>query len=128
VRLLANYARLEGQWYRPDEVFEADKAGWPADWEGRLILGLALHAQCSRRYPAYLDEILRRVPGRLNAKGYFGKVLEPGVNDEQQMAGHSWYLRSLLECRKLGLSKVVDPLIGSVVNHLLLPSLGNYAR
>lgn len=128
VRILANYARLEGQWYRPDEVFVADKAGWPADWEGRLLLALALHAQCTGRYPAYLDEILCRVPDHLNDRGYFGQVLDDGVNDEQQMAGHSWYLRGLLACRALGLDAVVDPLIDQVSRNLLTPSLGNYAR
>jgi hypothetical protein len=128
VRIVANYARLEGQWYRPDEVFVADKAGWPADWEGRLILALALHWQCTGRAPAYLDEIINRIPEYLNEKGYLGEVLGAGVNDEQQMAGHSWYLRGLLECRRLGMRKRVDPLIRSVVDNLLIPSQGNYAR
>lgn len=27
-----NFARLEGKWYRPDEVFGADKHGWPGNW------------------------------------------------------------------------------------------------
>lgn len=128
VRILANYARLEGEKYRPDEVFTADQNGWPADWEGRLILALALYAQATRRKPAYLDEILELIPQHLNEKGYFGPVLPNGVSDEQQMAGHSWYLRALLECRTIGYRKQVDPLIRAVVRNLLLPSRGNYSR
>ncbi|MBD3242612.1 MAG: hypothetical protein GF331_18625 [Chitinivibrionales bacterium] len=128
VRLITNYARLEGAWYRPDEVFTADQHGWPGDWEGRLILALALHQKASGRSPAWLTEILARIPSHLNKRGYFGAVLPDGVNDEQQMAGHSWYLRGLLECRSLGYAKRVDPLLDNVVETLLLPSRGNYAR
>ena len=128
VRILANYSRLEGKWYRPDEVFSADQHGWPGDWEGRLLLALALHARSTGRQPAWLEEILERIPAHLNQAGYFGAVLPAGKNDEQQMAGHSWYLRGLLECRALGYGAQVDPLIHTVVENLLLPSTGNYAR
>ena len=55
-RSILNYTRLEGQWYRPDEVFQADKHGWPGDWEGRVILALTLLAQSTHRTPVYLDE------------------------------------------------------------------------
>jgi uncharacterized protein len=128
VRTGLNYARLEGQWYRPDEVFVADKAGWPADWEGRLILALALHARSTRRTPAYLEEIMDRVPSHLNERGYFGHVLAAGVNDEQQMAGHSWYLRGVLEHHALYRDQRSLDLAASVIDNLLLPSAGNYAR
>ena len=128
VRSLLNYSRLEGKWYRPDEVFSADQHGWPADWEGRLILALTMLGQSTHREPAYLQEILREIPNHLNGHGYFGSELPPGVNDEQQMAGHSWYLRGLIEYYHWKQDERVIPLIESVVQNLLLPSKGNYLR
>ena len=63
-RIIKNYARLESGWYKPDMVFKADQAGWPADWEGRTILALTMLAQVSGREPAYLQRILDRLDGR----------------------------------------------------------------
>ena len=40
-RMVKNYARLEGTEYRPEQIFDIDKNGWPGDWEGRTILALA---------------------------------------------------------------------------------------
>lgn len=97
-RAIMNYARLEGHWYLPHEVFSADQHGWPGDWEGRIILALALHAQVSRREPAWLDEILDQLPARLIENGYFGPVPPEGKINEQQISGHSWLPRGLLEC------------------------------
>ena len=37
-RLGRNYSRLEDPMYRAAEIFQADKQGWPGDWEGRTIL------------------------------------------------------------------------------------------
>jgi hypothetical protein len=128
VRSLLNYSRLEGKWYRPDEVFSADQHGWPGDWEGRLILALTMLGQATHREPAYLRGILNGIPAHLNKSGYFGPVLPPGVNDEQQMAGHSWLLRGLVEYLQWKQDDSVLPLIENVVQNLLIPSLGNYAR
>ena len=97
VRSGLNYSRLEGKWYRPDEVFKADSHGWPADWEGRIILGLTLLAQSTHRTPAYLDEIIALIPEHLNERGYFGPILPEGKFDEQHFGGHSWIIRGLVE-------------------------------
>ncbi|MEI8194351.1 MAG: hypothetical protein WCI73_00425 [Phycisphaerae bacterium] len=128
VRAGLNYARLEGTWYRPDEVFTADQHGWPADWEGRIMLALTLYAQSQKRTPAYLEELRRRVPAHLNHRGYFGPALARGVNDEQQMSGHSWYLRSLVEHYQWKHDTWSMEHLHTVVHNLLVPSIGNYAR
>ena len=57
-RLGRNYSRLEDPMYRAAEIFQADKQGWPGDWEGRTILALCLHERISGRKAAFLDEIL----------------------------------------------------------------------
>jgi hypothetical protein len=128
VRSGLNFARLEGKGYRPDEVFTADQHGWPGDWEGRIMLALTLYAQSQKRTPAYLEELRSRVPLHLNKRGYFGPMLPSGVNDEQQMSGHSWYLRSLVEHYSWRKDDWSLKHLNKVVNNLLIPSIGNYAR
>ena len=51
-RLGRNYSRLEDPMYRAAEIFQADKQGWPGDWEGRTILALCLHERISGRKAA----------------------------------------------------------------------------
>ena len=126
VRQLLNYSRLEGKWYRPDEVFEADQHGWPADWEGRCILALSLHAKMTGRFPAYLDEIVDRIGDYTNEKGYFGKICENGYANEQQLAGHSWLVRGLLEYHKLTGKANAIKHIEDVMTNLLLPTTDNF--
>ncbi|MGE5557291.1 MAG: beta-L-arabinofuranosidase domain-containing protein [Bacillota bacterium] len=127
-RSVFNYARLEGKWYRPDEVFTADIAGWPGDWEGRIMLALTLLAQSTHRTPAYLAEIQSLVPEHLNQKGYFGAILPEGVYDEQQMAGNSWFLRSMIEYYYWKKDEAVKRSIETLVKNLILPARGHYAK
>ncbi len=126
VREIANYARLEKRGYRPNEVFEADKHGWPADWEGRLILGLTFHYNMTGRKPAYLKEIIDEIPAHLNEKGYFGRICKDGEANEQQLAGHSWYVRGLLEYYKSTEDDSVLKLIEQVRDNLYLPIKDNF--
>ena len=97
MRANLNFARLETAKYWPETIFEMDQHAWPADWEGRTMLALTMHAQATGRSPAFLDEILAAISDRLNEKGYLGPVRPEGVTHEQAMAGHSWMLRALVE-------------------------------
>jgi hypothetical protein len=121
-----NMTRLEGEWYRPDEVFTADTHGWPGDWEGRIILALTLLAQATHREPAYLDEIIGKLPGFLNKEGYLGPVHPKGVADEQQLSGHSWLLRGLIEYANWRDVHRVRPIIEDIAEKLFLKTLGLY--
>ena len=69
-RLGRNYSRLEDPMYRASEIFQADKQGWPGDWEGRTILALCLHERISKRKAAFLDEILEALDTQWNERGY----------------------------------------------------------
>lgn len=69
--------------------------GWPGDTEGRTILALVLDAQLTGRAPKYLDEILRRMPSKMNERDYFGPIWTDAVN-EQQLSGMGWVLRYLV--------------------------------
>ena len=65
-----------------------DQHACPADWEGRTMLALTMHAQNTKREPAFFDAILERLPDRINKKGYIGPVYPDGVTHEQAMADH----------------------------------------
>ena len=97
MRANLNFARLETEKYWPETIFEMDQHAWPADWEGRTMLALTMHARATGRTPAFLDEILENLIGRLNDKGYVGPVHPDGVTHEQGMSGHSWMIRALTE-------------------------------
>jgi len=125
-RAQLNYARLEGPWYRPDEVFTADTHGWPGDWEGRIILGLVSQARHTGRTPAWLDEILYRLPRHLNTRGFLGPLLCKGLVHEQQIAGHSWLLRGLIETWRYTANPAILELIEPIIANLLLPAKENY--
>lgn len=128
VRSGLNFARLEGQWYRPDEVFKADSHGWPADWEGRIILALTMLAQATHRTPAYLDEIVSLIPGHLNGKGYFGAILPAGRFDEQHFGGHNWIIRGLIEYYRWKKDEKVKGIVEKIVRNFLLPARGHFCN
>jgi hypothetical protein len=132
MRANLNFTRLETGKYWPETIFEMDQHAWPADWEGRTMLALTMHAQATKREPAFLDEILERLPQRINEKGYIGPVYPDGVTHEQAMAGHSWMIRALVEY--VNWKKDSDPkqaekalkILKSIVHGLYIPQTGNY--
>lgn len=132
-RINLNYARLESKHYRPEHIFGADKSGWPGDWEGRTILALVKLKTVTGREPAYLKRILELLPQKLNGKGYLGPVHgadpETGflVFDEQQLSGHNWLLRGLLEYYLISQEEAVKKLALQILRNLYLPLTGHYA-
>ncbi len=132
MRANLNFARLETEKYWPETIFEMDQHAWPADWEGRTMLALTMHAQVTKREPAFLDAILEKLPERLNEKGYLGPVYDEGVTHEQAMAGHSWMIRALVEY--FNWKKESDPtqaakamtVLTSIINGLYIPQTDNY--
>jgi len=128
VRSGLNYSRLEGKWYRPDEIFKADSHGWPGDWEGRVILALTLLEQSTHRTSAYLSEIIDLLPENLNEKGYFGDILPEGKFDEQHVSGHSWMVRALTEYYKYKKDPTVLAILERMLRAYLLPAKGAFAQ
>ena len=127
VRSGLNYARLEGDWYRPEEIFKADSHGWPGDWEGRVILALTMLEQSTHRTSAYLDEIISILPSHLNEKGYLGSILPENTFDEQHFSGQSWMLRALVAYYKHKNDPRILSILEGMVRNFLLPAKGSYA-
>lgn len=128
VRSGLNYARLEGEWYRPEEVFKADSHGWPGDWEGRVLLALTLLEQSTHRTAAYLEEIMAQLPAHLNERGYFGPILPDGQFDEQHFGGHSWMLRALAEYYAYRKKPETKAILTRMVDNFLMPAKGTFSR
>lgn len=130
-RILKNYTRLQEKEYRPEYMFRQTEAGydWPGDWEGRTLLALVLLKRITGAEPAYLEELLLGLYELLKEKGYLGAPnIEKGQIDEQQLSGHNWLLRGLLECASCDLRPMIEEMIVNMVEHLYLPALGFYER
>ena len=129
-RSLRNFDRLESDIYTPDNVFpvahEGVSAGWPGDYEGRIILGLTLQAQATHREPKYLTELIDRIDTRVNEKGYLGPVMQDSIL-EQQLSGHGWLLRGLCEYYEWKKDERVKQHIKNIINNLALPTRGYHA-
>lgn len=120
-RLAKNFARLEDTEYRPDVLFEIEKNGWAGDWEGRTVLALVLLSRTTGQKAAYLDEILDKLEEEMNPKGYLKGILPDGEADEQQLSGHNWLLRGLLEHYLWTGSERSERMARKIVENLYLP-------
>ncbi len=125
-RLGRNYSRLEDPMYRASEIFQADKQGWPGDWEGRTILALCLHERISKRKAAFLDEILEALDAQWNERGYLKGICAPEAINEQQLSGHNWLLRGLLELYISRNEEKYAERARRIVENLYLPLLGKF--
>lgn len=125
-RAMKNFDRLESEPYDLDHVFQTSEYAWPGDWEGRTILALTLLAQATGREPRYLDEIMNRLEGYLNERGYYGRILPAGTFDEQQLSGNSWLLRAVVEHYSWKRDARSERIVHNIVRQLLLPARGYY--
>lgn len=127
-RLSASASRLAAPCYRPDAIYSADQAGWPGDWEGRTLLALVSLWNATGSKPAYLDPIIEDFPNHLNSLGYIGPERKSGDPfDEQQLSGHNWLVRGLVEYYLRTGDENIRGIILRIVENLYLPLIGHYA-
>lgn len=127
-RLERSYDRMHSEWYTADKVFVADGNNWPGDWEGRTILALTSLGKVLNRQPDQLDQMIENLINHVNAKGYLGVIREKETFDEQQISGHSWLLRGLVDYYVWKNDDRVLLVIKNIVNNLMKPTLGYYAH
>ena len=126
-RLMLNAARLSAPCYRPAEIYSADQAGWPGDWEGRTILALISLWNATGTKPPYLDRIIEDFPSHLNSEGYIGPVRgETDPVNEQQLSGHNWLVRGLTEYYLRTGNAAIRDIVLRIVRNLYLPLRGQY--
>ena len=122
-----NYTRLELPKYRPEDIFDSDILGWPGDWEGRTLLALCLHESLSGRKAAYLDQIVEELASRWNELGYLRQIYPDRIIDEQQLSGHNWLLRAMLELYLEKRDEKFRIWATRIVENLYLPLFGRFA-
>jgi len=128
IRAMLLGERLEGSEYRPENIFSMDQSGWPADWEGRTILAVTLISQLNKKEPVNLDSIIEELDRNLNEKGYLKEVILHNQFNEQQLSGHSWMLRGLIELYNWRKSDDILRMIKGMVENLFLPTRGFYGN
>ncbi len=126
-RIGRNYSRLEAPLYRPESIFHADQQGWPGDWEGRTILALSFHEDITGRKAAWLEDILAALEEEWNPQGYLKDIFLPDEVDEQQLSGHNWLLRGLLELYLRHQEPRFAQRANTIVENLYLPLGGRFA-
>ncbi|MDX2111635.1 MAG: glycoside hydrolase family 127 protein [Verrucomicrobiota bacterium] len=126
-RLCRNLARMEEEKYWPANLFQREKefTNWPGDTEGRTILAWVLLAQATGHAPRYLDQVLKLWPKEVNERGYFGKIYQDGIS-EQQLSSHGWVLRALAELERWRPNQGARALALPIIENLFLPTAGMY--
>lgn len=90
------------------------------------MLSQTLSAMATGREPAGLDEAMAQLAGKMNERGYLGRILPSPMADEQQLSGHGWLLRALCAYYEYRKMDVTLFLIEGVVMNLFLPLRETY--
>lgn len=125
-RIALNFQRLaDSTYYQIDEVFTPSTYDWPADKEGRALLAFVSHYKISGKKIACMDEMMEKLPTKLNEKGYLGTT-RTDVIVEQQLSGHSWLLRGLCEYYEQFEDEYALDVIKDITDNLFVRTKGRY--
>lgn len=124
-RIQKNYARLTEPYYQIDQVFAPAEYDWPGDKEGRALLAFVCHARMTGQTVPCLPLMRAELDSRTNERDFFGPLSGDTIF-EQQLSGHSWYLRGL--CAAYRLYGDADDLrrMKNVFEGLYLPTAGHF--
>lgn len=97
-RIRLNYQRLAGGGeYSIERVFREPGYGWQGDFEGRALLAFTCHLKLGREIGC-MEKMLGMLEEKTAGRLFFGLPTgEDAAINEQQLSGHSWYLRGLCE-------------------------------
>ena len=123
-----NYQRLLGKEYSVEYVFRPQEYGWAGDWEGRALLAFTCHYNMSGQENPSMHLLIEKLKEKTNAKMYLGKEFDGVTVDEQQISGHSWFLRGLIEYSIAFNSTFAKEVAKSTVENLYLPIAEWYER
>ncbi len=121
-----SFSRLSSPDYYIDNLFRGEDYDWPGDWEGRALLAFCrLYSVTGQKIPA-MDKMVEMLPDKTNGEGFFGGKFDPSAVDEQQLSGHSWYLRGLVAYAELFPQSIAMEYAQKTVHNLFIPALKQY--
>ena len=124
-RIARSYDRLLGDYYQMPGVFQEYCADWPGDKEGRALLAFVSHYKMTGKRNPCMEALMEALPTYTNEHLYFDPKQDPVIH-EQQLSGHSWYLRGLCEHYEQFGDEFSLTALKSVTEHLFLPTAGRY--
>ena len=124
-RMERSYNRFFDPYYQMPGVFQEYCADWPGDKEGRALLAFVSHYKMTGRINPCMEALLEAIPAYTNEHLYFDPRQDPVIH-EQQLSGHSWYLRGLCEHYEQFGDGFSLQALKSVTEHLYLPTAGRY--
>lgn len=117
-----NYKRLsETKEYSFDNIFQGPDYAWYGDWEGRALLAFMCHYQIHGKIIPCMPCLMESLPKHTNEKLYFGPEFDGVTVNEQQLSGHSWYLRGLVKYAETFNDEFALKVAKSTVENLYLP-------
>lgn len=125
-RIELNAKRLQDDYYNIDNVFAGDNAEWPGDKEGRALLAFVSHYCINSLKIPCMDLMMERIPTVTNGKCFFGEKTGK-ILFEQQLSGHSWYLRGLCEYYEQFSDARAMDYLNKTFENVYLPTKGHYA-
>lgn len=84
-----------------------------------------LYSITGQKIPA-MDAVVSLLPEKTNSGGYLGQRFDPEAVDEQQLSGHSWFLRGLVAYGELFPQSDAMAYAKKIVHNLFLPALQQY--
>lgn len=121
-----NFARLSEPLYQIQNIFQRESYEWYGDWEGRALLAFVCQYLLTGKKIPCMDSMFALLPEKTNKYLYFGKPFDGKIADEQQLSGHSWYLRALIKYAQAFKNDRALKIAESTVEHLYLPLREKY--
>lgn len=123
-----NFQRLSDEIYQINNIFQNSGYDWPGDWEGRALLAFVCHYEATGKEIPCMHEMVKKLEEKTNGKLYFGLPFDGKIVDEQQLSGHSWYLRGLVKYAENFGGDVANRAMQNTVKCLYIPLMEQYKK
>ena len=124
-RIKLNRDRLSESYYDIDNVFPKESS-WPGDKEGRALLAFVCHYKMSGVKMPCMDQMIDKIPEITENNMFFGAP-SGEILFEQQLSGHSWYLRGLCEYYEQFTDKRALKYLDQTFDKLYRPTMGRFS-
>jgi len=124
-RIARNFARMSGDGYNIERMFNVPCPDWPGDFPGRALLAFVSHYRISGQIIPTMPLLLEQLPQHTTEHLYVPSD-RPDLIVEQSLAGHSWMLRGLCEHYEAFGDVFSLHALKEITEHLYLPLRGKY--